>query len=264
MNEFIGNSFGSKIFGFIQSNTGGGGGQPSTTIPDGYTILGDGSSLLPLRSSSAQFVYENQATLINGKGIYYFTDTNSSFTFNNNSGNILDGQRVTLLNFIYNSSSLFEFVTLIGSGVSVIDQNGFQVDKLSSGSVFEFMYISANNSWILLPYNRYAKIGYNLNPDGAIITNSSVIIEVGFDPESPAGDLYFPDPALHLGESIYIYNSSNAQAPIYNGNANITPILPNGTPVNSLAPNDIDANCYIFTSQNIESPKWVLTGGIIS
>jgi hypothetical protein len=104
-----------------------------------------------------------------------------------------------------------------------------------------------------------------LNDGDTFLNFSSVFYKITFDSGEPYGQIYFPDPTYHIGEIIYVVNVGNDYAPINNtGSDLLVPLNPDGSQITSLAFNDIDSNSYIFTAQNPSTPRWVLTGGIIS
>jgi len=260
MNGFLGNS----TFGFLQVGGGGGGGG-ATTLADQYTILGDGSSLNKLRSSSAQKVYNNVTTLQEGNGIYIFGDTEDTFfEFNDDGGLAKSGQRVTIINNVFEPTGVPTNITLTGVGV-VIKYQGTNIDvtEVGANNVFEFIYSTETNAWVLLNPNYLTLQQINLN-NGDYDLIYTGIVRVNFDSESSYGSLHFPEPSNYIGQKIYIYNESNVDAPISTAISSRIPIFPDGSQINSLVTNIGDPYCYIFTAQSSSgNPRWVFTTGII-
>lgn len=200
--------------------SGGGGGGLTSVAVDGTTIAGNGTLGNPLYSTTALPVINMEVDLsaddyyMSGAGIYGIVNFGQIFYFND--VGIVDGSRVILTNrTLYNLGIAY----INGAGGVGVKYQGTNkvVDKIPSGTSYEFIYYQSDAIWYCLnpnPQYYYTQdIGGLINPFDIDIVGYFRFLNTG----GGAG-INLPNGTFLVGQEITIWNGDTTEPIVINSN----------------------------------------------
>ena len=203
-----------KDFGFSAKNGGGGGG--NTVATDGISLIGNGTSLNVIRTTSAQPVYvfdTNQDINVDFEGIYIINAEGCSLYFN--ISNLIDGARILVIS---NVNQLY----IIGNEANVFWQGTNQPYPYLAYSkgIYEFILVNGvwrsynNSSFKNFSVNIGDFTDYNLFYSGNYLFYGTEIVSTK--------NLQLPDGFAYKGQQIQLINTSNLEITIVSSNLRYT------------------------------------------